>query len=280
MALAAGAPLRLPALLWGQAAVTAVQLMTHYCNDYFDLAADVANQTPTRWSGGSRVLPEGLLAPGVALWSAAGLAALGLGIALRLAAVVRPGWGAFLLIALSLLLAWGYSAPPLRLHSRGLGELTSAFVVTGMTPLLGFYLQAGRLGPELLGALPLCCMQFAMLLAIEFPDAAGDAAAGKYTLVVRLGGPKAARLHAIALLGAYAPLPLLMHLGLPPLVAVSVGLGTPVAVWQSRRLLRGAWADQRRWDSLGLWTIVLLMGTTAAELLAFLASGSIAERGS
>ena len=63
MARASGAPLRLPALLWGQAAVTAIQLMTHYSNDYFDLAADQANPTPTHWSGGSRVLPEGWLAP-------------------------------------------------------------------------------------------------------------------------------------------------------------------------------------------------------------------------
>jgi len=58
LALASGAPLRLPALLWGQAAVTAIQLMTHYSNDYFDLAADRANPTPTHWSGGSRVLPR------------------------------------------------------------------------------------------------------------------------------------------------------------------------------------------------------------------------------
>ena len=34
-----------------------------------------------------------------------------------------------------------------------------------------------------------------MLLAIEFPDAAGDAATGKRTLVVRLGAPRAAQLY-------------------------------------------------------------------------------------
>ena len=34
---------------------------------------------------------------------------------------------------------------------------------------------------------PLALLQFAMLLAIEFPDATGDAATGKRTLVVRLG---------------------------------------------------------------------------------------------
>src|SRR5206468_6718241 len=51
---------------WGQLVVTATQLMTHYANDYFDLEADRANRTPTRWSGGSRVLPDGALAPEVA----------------------------------------------------------------------------------------------------------------------------------------------------------------------------------------------------------------------
>src|SRR4051812_43557523 len=65
----------------------------------------------------------------------------------------------------------------------------------------------------LLGVLPLCCLQFAMLLAIDFPDAAGDAFVGKRTLVVRLGGDRAARLLVLMLLAAYAGLPLLLLLG-------------------------------------------------------------------
>src|SRR5262245_42034772 len=91
MALSTGAPLNLPALLWGQVAVTSIQLMTHYCNDYFDLPADLANPTPTHWSGGSRVLPKGLLEPHVALRIAIVLAAVGLAAALVLALVVRTG---------------------------------------------------------------------------------------------------------------------------------------------------------------------------------------------
>jgi 1,4-dihydroxy-2-naphthoate polyprenyltransferase len=270
MALAWGASLRLPALLWGQAAVTAIQLMTHYCNDYFDLAADQANPTPTHWSGGSRVLPEGGLAPRVALWAAIGLGVFALGVAVVLAIAVHPGVPTFLLIAVALLLAWSYSAPPLRLHSRGVGELSTALVVTGMTPLVGFYLQTGRLGSPLLGVVPLCCMQFAMLLAIEFPDAVGDAATGKRTLVVRLGGTRAAHLHAVALLTAYAVLPLLVGIGLPALVALGVSLGAPVATWQGWRVWRSSGADPRQWNSLGFWAVAMLMGTTLAELLAFL----------
>ena len=59
----AGARIDWALYAWGQLAVTATQLMTHYSNDYFDVAADRANRTPTRWSGGSRVLAEGV--PGV-----------------------------------------------------------------------------------------------------------------------------------------------------------------------------------------------------------------------
>ena len=42
-------------------------------------------------------------------------------------------------------LSWAYSAPPMRLLARGLGELTTALVVTLLTPLLGFYLQSKAL---------------------------------------------------------------------------------------------------------------------------------------
>ena len=62
----------------GQCAVTAFQLMTHYANDYFDYEADQANKTPTKWSGGSRVLPAGELPRHVALVAAIVLATLGL----------------------------------------------------------------------------------------------------------------------------------------------------------------------------------------------------------
>ncbi len=59
LAKAGGAPFDRALYAWGQVVVTLTQLMTHYANDYFDLEADRANLTPTRWSGGSRVLPGG-----------------------------------------------------------------------------------------------------------------------------------------------------------------------------------------------------------------------------
>jgi len=255
---------------WGQIAITATQLMTHYCNDYCDYDADRANTTPTRWSGGSRVLPAGELPRAVAL-----VAALTLGLVALLATaqlVTRAGAspGAAVMLVLAIVLSWEYSAPPLRLHSTGWGELNTALVVTLLTPLIGFHLQADRLSAlPVLAVLPLCCLQFAMLLAIELPDAAGDAATGKRTLVVRLGAGWGARAYQVALVAAYALLMLAVAAGLPPLAALGALAPSPIAAWQFARMQRGAYRDPASWDSLAFWSVALLITTAAGELVGF-----------
>jgi 1,4-dihydroxy-2-naphthoate polyprenyltransferase len=270
MAVYSGAVVDWGAVLWGQVAITAIQLMTHYSNDYFDVAADRANKTPTPWSGGSRVLVGEVVRPAVALWAALLLTGVALVAIVVLGLVVRPGWATFALLLLALVMAWAYSAPPIQLHSRGVGELSVALLVSGLTPLVGFYLQNGRLARlPLLAVLPLACLQFAMLLAIEFPDAAGDAAVGKRTLVVRWGASWAARLYILVLGAVYGLLPLLVAAGLPLLAAGAVCLPLPLAVWQGWRVWRGTWREPAQWSSLAFVSIALLMGTTAAELAAF-----------
>jgi 1,4-dihydroxy-2-naphthoate octaprenyltransferase len=267
LAVAGGAAFDPGAFAWGQLVVTATQLMTHYANDYFDLEADRANRTPTRWSGGSRILPDGALAPAVALRASRLLLVIAAGAALVTAR--RTGAGPLLLAVAMIGLAWGYSAPPLRLCARGLGELTTALVVTLLVPLFGFDLQAGALAAPIFfaAALP-CALQFAMLLAIEFPDAAGDAAAGKRTLVVRLGALPAARLYAATTLAAFGALPLLAQAGLPARLAAAPVLLAPIAIWQSVRVARGAYGDSARWGSVAFWAVALLIVSAGAELVA------------
>jgi 1,4-dihydroxy-2-naphthoate octaprenyltransferase len=276
VALYGGATLKLPALLWGQVAITATQLMTHYSNDYFDLAADRANQTPTAWSGGSRVLAEESFPAGVALAAALVFALIALGAGLVLASLPGSGRWTLPLLLLALVLAWEYSAPPLRLHAHGLGQLTGTVVISALTPLIGYYLQGGRfvpvpaLMPLLLAIFPLCCLQFAMLIGVDIPDVVGDAAAGKRTLVVRIGPARAASLYLLATLLAYASLPLLALAGLPWAVAAAPGLALPIAIWQMLRTARGAWSEPKRWNSLIFGAIALLMATAVLETLAFL----------
>jgi 1,4-dihydroxy-2-naphthoate octaprenyltransferase len=270
----AGHPIDLRRHALGQVVVTALQLMTHYANDYFDYDADRANTTPTTWSGGSRVLTDALLPRAVALVAALVLAALGLGVGVALARATG-GWTGPAVLAI-FVLAWEYSAPPLRLCATGLGELDTAVVVTGLVPFLGFTLQVpervGRVGLAGLGTLglalvPIALLQVAMLLAIEFPDAAGDAATGKRTLVVRLGAARAARLYAAVTALAYLWLPAAVALGLPARVAWCAALPAPVAAWRIARIAehRDRAAHERlTWSAVGL-----LVATAAAELVGF-----------
>jgi 1,4-dihydroxy-2-naphthoate polyprenyltransferase len=251
----------------GQLAVTAFQLMTHYANDYFDLEADRANTTPTRWSGGSRVLVGGELPPRVAWIAAVALAVVGLALTAILA-LEAPLAAATL--AVVVVLAWEYSAPPLRLCATGLGELDTAIVVTVLVPWLGFALQAPDLAglPTLaLAIAPLALLQFAMLLAIEFPDAAGDAATGKRTLVVRLGAAPAARLYVAITAAAYLWLPLAVVLGLPARAALAAAIPIPIAIWRIVKI--SDHRDPAAFERLTLFAVALLVATTAAELAAF-----------
>jgi len=256
--------------LLGQTATTLFQLMTHYANDYFDYEADRANATPTRWSGGSRVLVGGELPRGVALGAALVLAAAGVGVMIVLAGMERVGPLVLTVLVVALVLSWEYSAPPLRLHSSGFGELAVVLVVTALVPFFGFALQA----PDLVGmrvlvlaVVPLCCLQFAMLLAIEFPDAVGDRAVEKHTLVVRLGTTCATRLYVLTVAAAFVSLPVLVAAGLPKEITLAAAGLAPVALWRITRTHAGDFQCPERWESSTFWAVALLMGTAVAELV-------------
>ena len=271
IAAAAGHAIDVSRYLLGQGAVTAFQLMTHYANDYFDYDADIANATPTAWSGGSRVLPDGGLPRSAALGGAAVFAAIGSALTLVIA---MRGAGALAVpsLALTLVLAWSYSAPPLRLCARGLGELDTAIVVTVLVPWLGFYLQAPDLrgGAQLaLTLVPLVALQFAMLLAIEFPDAAGDAATGKRTLVVQLGARTAAQLYAAITAAAFVwPFLATAAFGLPVRVALGLAVPAPIAIWRIRRLADHA--DPGAYERLTFFAVFLVGVTSAGGLVGWL----------
>ncbi|MEP7286710.1 MAG: prenyltransferase [Chloroflexota bacterium] len=260
-----------PVFLVGQLIVTATQLMVHYGNDYFDLAADSANPTPIFWSGGSRVLPEGQLPAYIALLSAIALGLIALLATLGLVLHWQLGSLTTYLLLLSICLAWFYSAPPLRLHSHGVGEISATFTVSVLTPTIGFYLQAGQLSRTLfLAIIPLALLQFNVLVSVAIPDAEGDRQVNKRTLVVLLGRLAAARLYVLALAFAYGLLPVLVWGGLPVPVAIAVALSAPLAAWLGWSMWHGAWSHPEQWSRLALLTIALLLSTSALEISAFL----------
>ena len=263
-----GAAMEARRYVLGQAVVTALQLMTHYANDYFDYEADLANHTPTAWSGGSRVLTGAELPRKVALIAAVVLGIAGL-VLTGFASAITGAHVAAIGVAIAGL-AWAYSAPPLRLCASGLGELDTAVVVTGLVPLLGFAMQAPLAGAGvlMLAIVPPALMQLAMLIAIEFPDAAGDAATGKRTWVVRLGATRAAWLYAAFTAATYGWLPIAVACGLPARVALCAALPLPIAAWRIVRIRREH-RDPRAFERLTFWAVALLIATSAAELAGF-----------
>ena len=199
------------AFTWWTALLTVIggsfaHLAINVTNDIFDTLSGVddANTTPTQFSGGSRVAVYDLVSIRGLAWLAAGLFAAAAAIGLLLVAVT--GSGTLLVIGVAgMLVGIAYTAPPLKLVYRGLGEIAVA-VGFGPIMLLGAYVvQTGRLAlePLLLSLVP--GILIALILYVnEIPDRRSDAETGKRTLPVRLG-PGAVRTgYLVAALAAFA----------------------------------------------------------------------------
>jgi len=177
----------LPLYVSGQLLVTSFHLMTHYSNDYFDRAADArADRTP--FSGGSGAIVDGTLPPRAALIAAVLCAALGT--ATTVAFALRGNTVCAALGVAIAVLAWSYSAPPVRLLGKGLGELTTALVVGVLVPLTGYATFTGTLdGLAIASSAAPALAVFAMMIAVQWPDIDADRASQKRNLVVRYGKP-------------------------------------------------------------------------------------------
>lgn len=253
----------------GLVGLLGVQLMTHYLNEYFDYETDRITQNRTLFSGGSGILPQGLLDRRVAL-VAATLSILGGATAvLALAIQGRAVTSVLALFAIAAFIGWGYSSPPMRLSSRGLGELATTLTVSFLVPLWGYHLQSGGISPILiLAALPLAALQMAMLLRIHMPDYGPDSATGKQTLVVQLGVDRAARLHNFFIILAFSLSLLAAFLGLPGAVVILFYFSLPLAAynwWRMRRPLK-----QKDFSGLPFWGVALFISAAALELIGFI----------
>lgn len=157
-------------------------------NDFHDAAsgadaANVARRFP--FTGGSRFIQNGVLTPRQT--AALGYTLLALVVPAGLWLTLASGPGLIAIGAAGLVLAWAYSAPPLRLAARGLGEF--AITACWLLVVVGAdYVQRGAFAWTPFAAGVSFALLVANLLYInQFPDHDGDAAAGKRTLVVRLG---------------------------------------------------------------------------------------------
>ena len=215
-----------------------IHLGLNVANDVFDTTsgADAANVNPTQFSGGSRVVHYGLLTlRQIMLLSAAFYAGIDL-----LYLCATRGWDLFWLGAVGALLSVFYTAPPLKLVHRGLGEI-DVFLGFGPIMALGaYYVQAQEFDLEpLLASIPVGILIALVLYVNEVPDRPADAAAGKRTLPVRfskdviVNGYKAAVALTFALIVVFALAGWIVRLAIIALVAAPLAL--PVYRAPSRR---------------------------------------------
>jgi 1,4-dihydroxy-2-naphthoate octaprenyltransferase len=101
---------------------------------------------------------------------------------------VAVSW--FMMMA-GLTLALSYSLKPLALSYKGLGELSMGFMVSFLTPVTSFYALYGSFDELIvLATIPLVLQLMGLMMVVEYPDRTADLAAGKRTLVVRMGASK------------------------------------------------------------------------------------------
>lgn len=215
-------------------------------NDYYDEQNGTDRLNTERiypFTGGSRFIQNQILSAKQTLYFAWGL--LGIAILLGLGLVWQTGSGLFWIGGIGCLIGWGYSAPPLQLNSRGLGEPAVALCMGSLIPLGAWYVQTQQLAwyPCVI-SLPLGLLVMNILLINQFPDAKADAASGKYHWVVRLGAVPAAWIYAANVVLALVILVgLIKSQLLPSLALISLlplGLAMSAAVLVKRYALEPA----------------------------------------
>ena len=261
-----------------------VHLGLNVSNDVFDTAqgADDANVTPTKFSGGSRVIQYGLVSFRQMATLATAFYLVGGAIGLVLLAV--RGSTELLVIGLvGFVVSLGYTAPPLKFVYRGLGEIAVA-IGFGPLMLLGAYVvqTRGALSWEpFVASLPIALLVALILYVNEIPDRRGDARAGKLTLPVRWSKSAVIAGYRLAAIAAYAVVVGGVMGGLLPWPALLALLTVPLALQVSRGLEPyydnpyGLMAIMAVNIKVHLYVGLLLLAAYAAVLIAEAAAPSV-----
>lgn len=209
-----------------------------FSNDFFDREAD-SHGAPSPISGGSGALSAHPELSRLAISLAVLLIVLSMIAAVWFQLRFGPEWYFLPFVLAGNLLGFFYTAPPVRLAYRGLGEAATMVAAGVIMPGMGYLSATGALdGNFLLLSLPFLAYGIFFIISVELPDVEGDRAGGKRNLLVRYGersGSMAAMLAVlsssvlwtvIALLETDAPFDMLPFIlfSMVPLTAGTIGM--------------------------------------------------------
>lgn len=189
-----------------------IQIGTNMINDYYDHLSGV--DTLESMSG-SQVIQRGMLTPGEMYWG--GIVTFGIGSVCGLLLVALCGWPILVLGIVSVLAGYFYTANPLPLAYKALGEAT-VFIFMGPVIVVGaYYVQREifALSPFLI-SLPVGCLVASILHANNIRDLNFDIEHGKHTLATMIGRQAANWELAGLVYGAYVITVALILLGYAP----------------------------------------------------------------
>jgi 1,4-dihydroxy-2-naphthoate octaprenyltransferase len=172
-----------------------IELSTILVNEYYDYGTDRLNKNAGPFTGGTRVLVEGKLKFAevkAGIWVSL-ILAVGIGYLLVRINEQVSSSSILFLILIGLFLGVGYTAPPLKLSYRGLGEITVAFTHSPYVILCGYVFQGGSWHDLLPWGLsiPLFLATLPAIILAGIPDRLADQEVSKKGIAV-LWGPRAA----------------------------------------------------------------------------------------
>jgi len=208
------------------AGVMALHASVDLLNDFWDFKRGIDTKTNrTKMSGGTGVLPEGLLKPSSVY--RAGVAFLIIGAVIGGYFVITDGIIIAIILGFAILSIYFYST---KIVDSGLGEFFVA--VKGCMIVLGtYYIQSGQITIEsVLGGIVVGSLSSLVLFIASFPDHDADKSKGRKTLVIVVGKQKAANLFWLFPLVSYFAIIIGVSANLFPLMSLISLLGIPLMI--------------------------------------------------
>jgi 1,4-dihydroxy-2-naphthoate octaprenyltransferase len=208
------------------AGVMALHASVDLLNDYWDFKRGIDTKTTrTKMSGGTGVLPEGLLKPSSVY--RAGIVFLIIGSLIGSYFVITHGILIAIILGFAILSIYFYST---KIVDSGLGEFFVA--VKGSMIVIGtFFIQSGDVNIEsILAGIVIGTLSSLVLFIASFPDHDADKSKGRKTLVIVVGKKKAIKLFWIFPLISYVIILIGVSASLFPVLSLITLLSFPLII--------------------------------------------------
>ncbi len=208
------------------AGVMALHASVDLLNDFWDFKRGIDTKTTrTKMSGGTGVLPEGLLKPSSVY--RAGIAFLIIGTIIGGYFVITDGITIAIILGFAILSIYFYST---KIVDSGLGEFFVA--IKGSMIVLGtFFIQSGQISIEsILAGIVVGSLSSLVLFIASFPDHDADKSKGRKTLVITVGKKRGAKLFWIFPLVSYLAITIGVAANLFPVLSLISFLALPLMI--------------------------------------------------